>query len=182
MAQLVGAELMFQRGSPPDAEYTFKHALVQDAAYSTLLRSGRQQVHARIVAVLERQFPEIVTGEPALLAQHCEEAALTEEAVGYWLKAGQQALARSAMKEASTQLQKGLDLLARLPDGPGRQQLELDLQMALGRALMATRGNSAPAVGATFARAKALAEHLDRQEYLVPLLHGQWAYHTVHLN
>jgi predicted ATPase/class 3 adenylate cyclase len=179
LTQLVNAELMLQRGSPPDAEYTFKHALVQDAAYSTLLRTGRQQVHARIVAVLERQFREIVTGQPAVLAQHCDEAALTKEAVGYWLKAGQQALARSAMKEASTQLQKGLDLLARLPDGPGRQQLELDLQMALGRALMATRGNSAPAVGATFARAKALAEHLDRQEYLVPLLHGQWAYHMV---
>ena len=179
LAQLVGAELMFQRGSPPDAEYTFKHALVQDAAYSTLLRSGRHQVHARIVAVLERQFPEIVTGQPALLAQHCEEAALTEEAVGYWLRAGQQALARSAMTEASTQLQKGLDQLARLPDGPGRQQLELDLQMALGRALIATRGYSAPTVGATFARAKALAEHLDRREYLVPLLHGQWAYHMV---
>jgi predicted ATPase/class 3 adenylate cyclase len=179
LTQLVNAELMLQRGSPPDAEYTFKHALVQDAAYSTLLRSGRQQVHARIVAVLESQFPEIVAGQPALLAQHCDEAALTKEAADYWLRAGQQALARSAMKEASTQLQKGMDLVARLPDGPGRQQLELDLQMALGRALVATRGNSAPAVGAAFARAKALAELLDRREYLVPLLHGQWAYHLV---
>jgi predicted ATPase/class 3 adenylate cyclase len=177
LAQLVGAELMLQRGIPPDAEYTFKHALVQDAAYSTLLRSGRQQVHTRIVAVLERQFPEIVTGQPALLAQHCEEAALTEKAVGYWLRAGQQALARSAMMEASAQLQKGLELLARLPDGHERQQQELDLQIALGRALIATMGYSAPAVAATFARARALAEHLDRREYLVPLLHGQWVYY-----
>jgi class 3 adenylate cyclase/predicted ATPase len=177
LAQLVTAELMFQRGSPPDAEYSFKHALVQDAAYSTLLRSGRQQVHARIVVVLERQFPEIVTGQPALLAHHCGEAALTEKAVGYWLRAGKQSLARSAMTEASAQLQKGLDLLARLPDGPGRRQLELDLQIALGRALIATMGYSAPTVAATFARARALAEHLDRREYLVPLLHGQWAYH-----
>jgi predicted ATPase/class 3 adenylate cyclase len=177
LAQLVGAELMLQRGIPPDAEYTFKHALVQDAAYSTLLRSGRQQVHARIVAVLERQFPEIVTGQPALLAHHCGEAALTEKAVGYWLRAGRQALARSAMMEASAQLQKGLDLLAKLPDGHGRQQQELDLQIALGRALIATMGYSAPAVAATFARARALAEHLDRREYLVPLLHGQWVYY-----
>src|SRR5262249_16203137 len=76
LAQLVDAELMLQRGSPPDAEYTFKHALVQDAAYSTLLRTGRQQVHARIVAVLEGRFPEIVTAQPALLAQHCDAAAL----------------------------------------------------------------------------------------------------------
>jgi predicted ATPase/class 3 adenylate cyclase len=179
LTQLVSAELMLQRGNPPDSEYTFKHALVQDAAYSTLLRTGRQQVHARIVAVLERQFPETVTAQPALLAQHCEKASLTKEAASYYLKAGQQALRRSAMREANAQLQKGLDLTARLPDGPERQLLELDLQMALGRALMATRGNSAPAVGATFARAKVLAERLNRREYLVPLLHGQWSYHIV---
>jgi class 3 adenylate cyclase/predicted ATPase len=177
LARLVGAELMLQRGVPPDAEYTFKHALVQDAAYSTLLRSGRQQVHSRIVAVLESQFPEIVTGQPALLAHHCGEAALIEKAVGYWLRAGQQALVRSTMMEASAQLQKGLDLLAKLPDGQGREQQELDLQIALGRALSATMGYSAPAVAATFARARVLAEHLDRREYLVPLLHGQWVYY-----
>jgi class 3 adenylate cyclase/predicted ATPase len=177
LARLVGAELMLQRGIPPDAEYTFKHALVQDAAYSTLLRSGRQKVHARIVAVLESQFLEIVTGQPAFLAHHCEEAALTEKAVGYLLRAGQQALVRSAMMEASAQLQKGLDLLAKLPDDHGRQQQELDLQIALGRASIATMGYSAPAVAATFARAKALADHLDRREYLVPLLHGQWVYY-----
>jgi predicted ATPase/class 3 adenylate cyclase len=179
LAQLVGAELMYQRGSPPDAQYTFKHALVQDAAYSTLLRRGRQQVHARIVAVLERQFPEIATAQPALLAQHCGEAGLAEKAVGYWLTAGQRALARSAMTEASAQLEKGLELLVKLPDGHGRQQLELDLQLALGRALIATRGNSAPTVGKAFARARVLAEHLNRGEYLVPLLHGQWSYHLV---
>jgi predicted ATPase len=177
LVQLVGAELMLQRGVPPDAEYTFKHALVQDAAYSTLLRSGRQRVHARIVAVLESQFPEIVTGQPAFLAHHCEEAALIEKAVGCLLRAGQQALVRSAMMEASAQLQKGLDLLAKLPDDRGRQQQELDLQIALGRASIATMGYSAPAVAATFARAKTLADQLDRREYLVPLLHGQWGYY-----
>lgn len=177
LAQLVGAELMLQRGNPPDAEYTFKHALVQDAAYSTLLRSGRQKVHARIVAALENEFPEIVTGQPAFLAHHCEEATLAEKAVGYFLRAGQQALARSAMMEASTQLQKGLELLAKLPNDRERQQQELDLQIAFGRASIATMGYSAPTVAATFARAKDLADDLDRREYLVPLLHGQWAYH-----
>jgi predicted ATPase len=177
LAQLVGAELMLERGVPPHAEYTFKHALVQDAAYSTLLRSGRQKVHARIVGALENDFPEIVRGQPEFLAHHCEEAAFTEKAVSYLLRAGQQALARSAMMEASAQLQKGLDLLAKLPDDHGRQQQELDLQIALGRASIATMGYSAPAVAATFARARALANHLDQREYLVPLLHGQWVYH-----
>jgi class 3 adenylate cyclase len=111
LAQLVSAELIFRRGSPPDAEYAFKHALVQDAAYSTLLRSRRQQLHVRIAATLEDYFPEIVVAQPALLAQHCAEAGLAEKAVVYWLKAGRQALARSAMTEAVAQLQKGLDVL-----------------------------------------------------------------------
>ena len=111
LAQLVSAELIFRRGTPPDAEYTFKHALVQDAAYSTLLRGRRQQIHARIAATLEDQFPDIVLAQPALLARHCAEAGLAEKAVAYWLKAGQQALARSAMTEAAAQLRKGLDAL-----------------------------------------------------------------------
>ena len=135
LAQLVRAELIFRRGTPPDAEYTFKHALVQDAAYSTLLRSRRQQLHARIAATLEDQFPEIVVAQPALLARHCAEAGLAEKAVVYWLKAGRQAIARSAMTEAVAQLRKGLDVLDGLPDGPRRRQQELDLQLALGPAL-----------------------------------------------
>ena len=171
--------MIFRRGTPPDAEYTFKHALVQDAAYSTLLRSRRQQMHARIAATLEDQFPEIVAAQPALLAQHCAEAGLAEKAVVYWLKAGQQALARSAMTEAVAQLRKGLDALAGLPDGPRRRQQELDLQLALGPALMATKGYSAPEVGETFARARALAEQLDRPEYLWRLFFGQWVFHLV---
>jgi predicted ATPase len=108
LEQLVTAELIFQRATPPDAEYKFKHALVQDAAYSTLLRSRRQQLHARIATTLEEQFPDIVMAQPALLARHCAEAGLAEKAVGYWLKAGQQAMARSAMMEAAAGLQKGL--------------------------------------------------------------------------
>ena len=124
LTQLVRAELIFRRGTPPDAEYTFKHALVQDAAYSTLLRSRRQQLHARIAVTLEGQFSEIVVTQPALLAQHFAEAGLAEKAVGYWFKAGQEAFARSAMMEAVGQLRKGLDLLDRLHDGPWRRQHE----------------------------------------------------------
>jgi len=177
LAQLVNAELIFRRGTPPDSAYTFKHALVQDVAYSTLLRSRRQQLHARIAATLEDRFPEIVVAQPALLAQHCAEAQLTEKAVGYWLKAGQQALARSAMTEAVARLRKGLDALVGLPDGPWRRQQELALQIAFRSALMATKGYSASDVGKTIARARALAEQMDRPEYLVPLLYGQWVFH-----
>ena len=117
---MVGAELIFRRGTPPDAEYTFKHALVQDAAYSTLLRSRRQQIHQRVATILESEFPEVANAQPQLLAQHCAEAGLTEKAITYWLKAGQQAVARSAMNEAVAQLRKGLELLAALPDGTSR--------------------------------------------------------------
>jgi predicted ATPase len=146
--QLVVAELIFRRGTPPDAEYTFKHALVQEAAYSTLLRSQRQQIHSRIAATLENQFPEVVAGQPALLAQNCIEAGLVENAIGYWLKAGQQSVARSAMAEAVAQLQKGLDLLAELPETPSRQLQELNLRFALGPALIGIKGYAAPEVGA----------------------------------
>ena len=177
--RLTNAGLLFVRGTPPQSSYIFKHALVQDAAYGTLLRSRRQRLHARIAATLEDRFPEIVLAQPALLAQHCAAAGLAEQAVAYWLKAGQQALARSAMAEAVAQLRKGLDVLAGLPDGPWRQQQELDLQTALGSALTATKGWSAAEVGETLARARALAEQLDRPEYLVPLIVGQWAFHFV---
>jgi predicted ATPase len=126
--QLANAELIFRRGLPPNAEYTFKHALVQDTAYSTLLRSRRQQLHARIATTLENRFTEIVEGQPELVALHCAEAGLTEKAVSYRLKAGQKAVARSAMLEALSELQNGLDLLTHLPEGQSRQQLELELR------------------------------------------------------
>ena len=175
--RLVQAELIFREGTPPDAEYTFKHALVQDATYSTLLRSRRQQLHARIAETLETRFPESVAAEPAILAQHCTQAGLNEKAIGYWLKAGRQALARSATAEAVSQLQKGLDLLRGLPEDPCRIQQELDLQIALNQALIAASGYSAPAVGETLVRARALAKELDRSDYFIPLLGSQWNFH-----
>ncbi|HEX7198065.1 MAG TPA: AAA family ATPase, partial [Dongiaceae bacterium] len=177
LAQLVNAELIFRRGTPPDAEYTFKHALVQEAAYGTLLRSRRQQIHARIATTLEDQFPDLVVAQPALLARHCAEAGLAEKTVVYWLKAGQQSIASAATTEAAAQLRKGMDVLDGLPDGPGRQQLELDLQFALGWALVSAKGHSAPEVGAAYARARVLAEQADRPEYLGRAFFGQWVFH-----
>jgi len=179
LAQLVKAELLFQHGDLPDADYTFKHALVQDAAYGTLLRQRRQQVHAHITDTLEKRFADIGKTQPALLAYHAAEAGLVEKAIGYCLRAGQQAVARSAMKEAAVQLRKGVELLAAMPAGLSRDRQELDLLVTLARALVATRGNAAPEVGETFARAQSLAEKVDHPEYLVPLLHGQWGYHIV---
>jgi class 3 adenylate cyclase/predicted ATPase len=180
LTQLVDAELIFRRGTPPDAEYTFKHALVQDTAYSTILRGRRHQLHARIAGTLESQFPEVVETRPELLARHCTEAGLVEKAVGYWLKAGQRTLARSAMVESVAQLRKGLDLVSRVPDSTLRFQHELDLQTAVGSALIATKGYAAKEVGQAFARARHLCEQLNQPTVqFVRALNGEWAHHLI---
>jgi predicted ATPase len=176
LAQLIDAELIFRRGKPPGAEYTFNHALVQDAAYSTLLRSRRQQLHGRIAATLETQFPEFIQTQPEVLARHCAEAGLVEKAVGYWLKAGQLAMARSAMLEAEAQLSRGLNLLAALPEGSERQQRELDFRSALIVTLMQTQGYAAPAVSETLSRARQLCEQLNRPPQFANVLHSQCGY------
>jgi class 3 adenylate cyclase/predicted ATPase len=174
LAQLAGAELIYRRGTPPDAEYTFKHALVQDAAYSTLLRSRRLQLHARIAEVLETRFPEIVAAQPMLLAHHCEEAGLTEKAVEYWLAAGRQAWGRSATAEAAALLRRGLALVPALPDGKWRWEREFDLQIALSRALEASRSWGAPELDDVHSRTRELALALQRPRALLFALWGQW--------
>jgi len=173
MRDLVRSELVFCRGTPPASVYTFKHALVQDAAYSTMLRSRRRQLHARIVATVERQFPEIVAREPERLARHCAEAGLMGKAIEYWLEAGRQALARSMMAEAVVLLRNGVALLPRAPEDVRRQELELDLQIALGQALIATHGWGAPLMGEAYARARELCDVLGSPRKLVPVLYGQ---------
>jgi predicted ATPase len=121
LAQLVASELVFQRGTPPEAVYTFKHALVQDAAHDSLLRNARRQLHAQIADVLENHLPELMDSQPELLAQHYAEAGLIEKSVMYWGKVGQRSVARSAMVEAVAQFQKGLDQLTPLPETAERQ-------------------------------------------------------------
>ena len=175
--QLVVAGLAFRRGVARQATFLFKHALVQDAAYGTLLRGKRQELHARIVHVLEEQWPETAEARPELLAHHCAQAGLVEEAIAYYARAGQRAVARWAMAEAIAQLTKGLELLTSLPDTASRQRQELELQIALGRALIVAHGYAAPAVGETYARARALCEELDRPPEIVPVLYGQYVYH-----
>ncbi|MCK1636114.1 AAA family ATPase [Bradyrhizobium sp. 157] len=175
---LVGAGLVFRRGTPPQATYSFKHALVQDAAYATLVRAKRQRMHARIAAAIEQHFSETVQAQPELLAHHYMEAGLAQPAIDYWLRAGQRAIARSAMTEALAQLQSGLDLLASLPEAD-RSRRELDLQVALGVALMATQGWAAPEAGRANARARDLCEQIGATAQLWPVLYGQWVFHGV---
>jgi predicted ATPase len=177
LAQLVSAELIYRRGTPPDAEYTFKHALVQDAAYGTLLRGRRQQLHARIAASLEDRFPEIVAAQPALLAHHCQEAGLMEKSVDYWLAAGRQAWGRSAAAEAAALLRRGLALVSTLGDGDWRRKTELDLQIALGQALIMDRSWGAQELVEVHSRARELALTLNRPRALLFALRGQFTDH-----
>jgi len=167
LARLVGSELVFQRGTLPEAVYSFKHALVQDAAHSSLLRSSRQQLHAQIATALETHSPELMESQPEIFAQHYAEAGFVEKSVGCWGKAGQRSAARSAMAEAAAQFQKALDQLALLPDNPERQRQELELRSGLGPALIVVKGFAAPETGHTYARARELWEQLGSPlEYL----------------
>ena len=178
LARLVASELVFQRGTPPDAVYSFKHALVQDAAHGSLLRSFRQQLHAQIGDALESHFPELMDSQPELFAQHYAEAGLVEKSVAYWGRAGQRSAARSAMTEAAAQLQKGLNQLALLPDNRQRQQQELQLCGALGAALRYVKGQAAPEMGHAFARARELWEQLGSPSQFLYVPYGQSRYHT----
>jgi len=177
LRRLVEAEIVYQRGLPPHSTYVFKHALIQDTAYESLLKSTRQQYHQRIAHVLEAQFPETMETQPELLAHHYTEAGLTEQAVASWQRAGQQARQRSANKEAVQHLTQGLALLARLPETPLRAQRELDLQIALGPALMAVKGFAAPDVEQTYARARVLCQHVGETLQLLPTLWGLSRYY-----
>jgi class 3 adenylate cyclase/predicted ATPase len=175
--QLVAAELLYQRGLPPQATYLFKHVLIQEAAYQSLLKSTRQHYHQRIAQVLEAQFPNTAETQPELLAYHYTAAGLNEQAISYWQRAGARALQRSANPEAVQHLTQGLQLLATLPETRARDHQELDLQIALAQALAATRGTSAPEVEQTYARARALCAQIGETPQLSPTLLGLWRFY-----
>jgi class 3 adenylate cyclase/tetratricopeptide (TPR) repeat protein len=167
LEQLVRSELIFRRGEIPHAIYTFKHALVRDAAYAGLLKTRRAQLHAAIATALEQQFPETVQAQPETLAHHLTEAGLTEKAIEYWLLAGKNAALRSANLEAIAHLQRGIDVTGRLPAGEARDRFELDFQLVLGPCLIATQGPAANKAVSTFSRARELCERLgEPPEYL----------------
>lgn len=175
LAQLTQAGLIFQRGMPPDASYIFKHALVQDAAYESLLKSRRQELHTRIAQVLEQRADV----EPELLAHHYTEAGLIRRAIPYWQQAGHRAIERSAHAEAISHLTQGLELLQRVPDAAERIQQELALRMILGPALMANKGYGAPEVEQAYARARELCQQVKESPRLFPALFGLWGFHLV---
>jgi predicted ATPase/class 3 adenylate cyclase len=177
--QLVESELIFRHGASPEATYSFKHALVQDVAYQSLLKSRRLQLHGRIARVLEQRFSEAADAQPELLARHYTEAGLSETAIEYWYQAGRLASERSALTEAIGHFGKALELLATLPDPSSRVEREIDLQIALGGALISAKGHAAPETGRAYARASELCRQVGDRCRLFPLLFGQWVFHMV---
>ena len=175
LGQLVEAELLYQRGRPPRARYIFKHALVQDAAYQSLLRRTRQQYHRQVAELLEAQFPDVVEAQPELLAHHYTEAGTRQQGrASTGSKAGERAAQRSANPEAIAHLTNGLEVLGAMPDGPERARRELDLLTTIGPALIATKGFAAPEVEPACRRALELCEELGDTSQQFSALHGLW--------
>jgi class 3 adenylate cyclase/predicted ATPase len=179
LGRLVEAEIVYQRGLPPQATYMFKHALIQDAAYQSLLKSTRQQYHQRIAQVLEAEFPATAEAQPELLAHHYTEAGLIEKAVRYWYHAGQRASERSAHLEAISHLTRGLEVLTTVPETSERLQQELDIQIALVPAWMVIKGYGAPEVEHACARARELCQQVGNTSQLFLALQGMWRYSQV---
>ncbi len=175
LAQLVGLELIFVRGEPPDSTYIFKHALVQEAAFAMLLRTRRQQLHERIACALEQRFPEIVQTQPEVIAHHLAEAGLAERAIAYLQKAAQRVMERSANDEAISHLTRALQLLRLRPECPARARQELKMEVMLGQAMIATRGYSAAETKETLSRSRTLINHSTDPAQKVSILYGLWA-------
>ena len=174
LEQLNDAGLLFCRGTAPHSSYLFKHALVQDTAYGTLLRGKRQELHARVAAVLERNFADLLERRPELLAHHLSAAGETERATDQWLKAGQYATARLAHLEAIRHFDRGLAAIAALPEGPVRDGRELELQLARGLSLFTAEGFGAAEAPQAYNRARELAEQRDDPRQLFMAVYGLW--------
>ncbi|MCW5748471.1 MAG: AAA family ATPase [Alphaproteobacteria bacterium] len=182
LGQLVEAELLYQRGRPPRATYTFKHALIQDAAYQSLLKRTRQIYHQQAAALLESRFPEVVEAQPELLAHHYAESGQNDRAVRYAHKAAQRAAFRSADHEVIAHATRALDLLKTMPESADRWASELALQRLLGGALMATRGFAAPEAGVAFERARKLCHVVSDSEDVYPVLAGIYLFEFTRAN
>jgi predicted ATPase len=177
--RLAAAGLLFCRGVAPHSLYLFKHALVQDAAYGTLLRARRQELHARIAAMLEERFPDRVLREPEALARHFSEANRPDRALRYWLDAGRRAAERSANLEAIAHLTRALATVELLPENTERNEQELTVQTAIGTPLIAVHGYASSQAGVAFRRARVLGKRLGDVSALFATLSGEWAFHFV---
>jgi class 3 adenylate cyclase/tetratricopeptide (TPR) repeat protein/ABC-type transport system involved in cytochrome c biogenesis ATPase subunit len=176
LAQLEQAELVFRRGEPPEAVYSFKHVLVRDAAYESLLKSRRQQLHGQIARALEQGFADIVASQPEIVAHHFTAAGLVEPAIDYWLKAGQQAARRSANAEALNHFARGLELLPKIDDPTLRNKSELLLQTSLGHSLRSIKGWSVDSVKHAYTRALQLCKDSGFDEHTLPAVFGLWTW------
>jgi predicted ATPase len=172
--RLVHAGLVYRRGTPPNAEYEFKHALVRDAAYESLLKRHRQRLHGNIADVLAERFPSIAENEPELLAQHYSDAGQHAPALDYWRRAGRRAVERSANTEAVRHLTKALEILVELPDTTERAQWELEMQLNLGTAWMSTKGMGASEVTRAYTQARVLSERVGETTQLFTSTWGLW--------
>jgi predicted ATPase len=177
--RLVQAELLFRRGQPPRVRYLFKHALLQDAAYASLLRSDRQRHHQHIAEILADRFPEIADGQPELLAHHYTMAGMSEKAIAFWQRAGEKAFESSAYLEATGHLERAFGLLENMPEGRDRDELEIGLQLDLGSAKGATQTPASPEVGKAYTRALELCQRGGDTPQLSAVLWGLYTYHTV---
>jgi class 3 adenylate cyclase/predicted ATPase len=179
LGRLVEAELIYQRGLPPQALYVFKHALITDIAYQSLLKGTRQQYHRRSADVLIHQFPTTAATQPEVVAHHYTEAGLHAPAITYWQQAGEKATQRSAHVEAIVHCSKGVALLTTLPETPERALQELTLQRMLGVSLLSTKGFAAPEVESAYARARALCQQVGDAAHLGQVLFGLWGFYKV---
>jgi predicted ATPase/class 3 adenylate cyclase len=179
LERLTASGLAFRRGTPPDATYTFKHVLVQDAAYDSLLKSRRQELHRKVARVIEERFPGIKTTEPEVLARHLTAAGLDEAAIPHWRAAGELSKRRMALTEAIAHLTRGLEVTSTLPPSPERDACELELRTLLGPALIATRGFAAAEVEQTYGRARVLCRQMGDTRRIFPTLFGLWASYLV---
>jgi len=179
LGQLLQAEILHRRGPAHRARYVFKHALIQDTAYLSLLASDRRELHQRLARLLQEEFPAVAEAEPELMAHHCERGGLTSEAIEYLQGAGLRAMQRSAMREAMNHLSRALDLLLALPATPERLGRELALRSLLGVALGAIKGWGDAEVGVNAERCTALSRELGDRALLIPSLYGLWAHHIL---
>jgi class 3 adenylate cyclase/predicted ATPase len=177
--RLIAAGLLFRQGVPPHANYLFKHALVRDAAYSSLLRNRRAEIHGTIASAIEATFPDIVQAQPEIIAHHLTEAGLIERAVPMWVQAGRNAARKSANTEAIQHFNKALDLVDSMPDGEARKRQELAIQINLGPVYMTAKGFGAPEVGAAYARARDLAKDLQDLSQLFTSIWGLWLFNLI---
>jgi class 3 adenylate cyclase/tetratricopeptide (TPR) repeat protein len=174
LGQLMAAELLYGRGVPPDSTYVFKHALVQDTAYASLLKSRRQLLHQRIAEAIRDVFPELADSEPSVIAHHFTQAGMTEAAVEWWRRSGRRAMSRFANFEAVKSLTNGLTLTAKMPQGEAPDKQELSLRLALGPPLLATRGYASSEVEHNYAAARRLAESGGDREAAFVCARGLW--------